>query len=342
VGIYQIVPTLNDPGNKLGNYIVTTNGGTLTVSNALLTITASNSSKTYGQTVTFAGTEFGSSGLVNGDSVTSVTLSSGGAAGTAAVGGYDIAPTNAVGSGLTNYTINYANGTLTISPAALTVTANAQNKTYGGADPGLTYQITSGSLVNGGGFSGALSRVTGENVGNYAIQQGTLSAGPNYTLSYTGASMRILRRILVVRADNKSRVYGQTNPVFTVSYSGFVNGESSSVLGGALVCNTGANSTSPIGNYAIAPSGLSSANYTINYAIGTLTITPAASVTLSMNNMMLTGTGDANVTYTIQASSDLVHWQAIGAATAGGNGVFQFQDLHVTNFTACFYRTTLP
>ena len=58
-----------------------------------LTITAASTSKTYGQAVTFAGTEFtsnapdGSSGLVNGDSIASVTLSSPGAAATAHVSG---------------------------------------------------------------------------------------------------------------------------------------------------------------------------------------------------------------------------------------------------------------
>ena len=53
---------------------------TLTVNTATLTITANSTSKTYGQTVTFAGTEFSETGLVNGDTVTSVTLTSAGAA----------------------------------------------------------------------------------------------------------------------------------------------------------------------------------------------------------------------------------------------------------------------
>ena len=54
----------------------------LNVGPASLTITAANASKTYGQTVTLDGTEFTESGLVNGDSVTGVTLTNAGAAGT--------------------------------------------------------------------------------------------------------------------------------------------------------------------------------------------------------------------------------------------------------------------
>src|SRR5262249_7588282 len=49
---------------------------TLSVTPAALTITANNASKTFGRTLTFAGTEFTASGLVNGDSVSSVTLTS--------------------------------------------------------------------------------------------------------------------------------------------------------------------------------------------------------------------------------------------------------------------------
>src|SRR5262245_28465247 len=39
--------------------------------------------------------------------------------------------------------INSANA-LTVTPGALTVTADAQSKTYGDSDPTLTYTITSG------------------------------------------------------------------------------------------------------------------------------------------------------------------------------------------------------
>ena len=57
------------------------------------------------------------SGLVNGDTVTSVTLTSTGAAATATVAGspYAIVPSAAVGTGLSNYTISYVNGSLTVT-----------------------------------------------------------------------------------------------------------------------------------------------------------------------------------------------------------------------------------
>ncbi len=60
-------------GSGLANYTITYANGSLTVTPAPLTITANNTTKTYGQTETFASTEFTTSGLVNSDAVSSVS-----------------------------------------------------------------------------------------------------------------------------------------------------------------------------------------------------------------------------------------------------------------------------
>ena len=118
-------------GTGLGNYSISYVNGTLTVNPAPLTITANNDSKTYGTPKTFSGTAFTATGLVNGDTITGVTETSTGAAASATVGTYTIVPSAATGTGLSNYTISYVNGTLTVNPAALTITANNDSKTYG-------------------------------------------------------------------------------------------------------------------------------------------------------------------------------------------------------------------
>jgi len=74
------------------DYIITYSSGTLTVNPASLTITANDASKTYGQTGTFAGNAFTITGLVNNDSVASVTETSSGSLATAPAGTYDIVP----------------------------------------------------------------------------------------------------------------------------------------------------------------------------------------------------------------------------------------------------------
>ena len=97
---YAIVPSAAT-GSGLDNYTITYVDGSLTVTTAALTITANSTTKTYGTTLTFAGTEFTDTGLINDDSVTSVTLTSAGAAPTATVDGspYAIVPSAATGTG---------------------------------------------------------------------------------------------------------------------------------------------------------------------------------------------------------------------------------------------------
>jgi phospholipase C len=91
-----------------------------------------------------------------------------------------------------NYTVNgTAATTADITARPITVTADAKAKVYGASDPALTYQITSGTLAGGDTFGGALTREPGEDVGSYAIGQGTLTAGANYELTYVGAGLTI-------------------------------------------------------------------------------------------------------------------------------------------------------
>src|SRR5207248_404226 len=124
-------------GTGLGNYSVSYVNGSLTVSPKALTVTADADasagngqtafSKVYGSALAFAGTEFTTSGLVNGAPVTSATRSGARAAPRATATGRSSAVTigSASGTGLGNYSVSYVNGTLNVSPKALTVTADA-------------------------------------------------------------------------------------------------------------------------------------------------------------------------------------------------------------------------
>ena len=102
---------------------------------------------------------------------------------------------------------------ITVRP--ITVTADAQSKVYGDSDPTLTYRVTSGSLASGDRFSGSLRRVVGKNVGVYAIEQGSLSAGSNYAITYASANLTISERPITVTVDAKSKTYGDSDPALT-------------------------------------------------------------------------------------------------------------------------------
>src|SRR6185503_13253621 len=128
VGSYVIDVALVDPDNKLGNYAVVTNLGSLTVNPAGLTVTADNASRAYGAAnPTFTGSVVG---LVNGDNITATFSTTADA--TSPVGGYPITSSlNDPDGKLGNYTVSSVNGTLTITAIPLTVTADNASRAYG-------------------------------------------------------------------------------------------------------------------------------------------------------------------------------------------------------------------
>ena len=82
--------------------------------------------------------------------------------------------------------------TIRINTIPITVTANALQKVYGTADPVLTYTVVP-ALQSGTSFTGSLVRAAGENVGTYAISQGSLSAGQLYVITYVEANFTIIK-----------------------------------------------------------------------------------------------------------------------------------------------------
>ena len=153
----------------------------------------------------------------------------------------------------------------TINPATVAVTAQAKSKTYGDADPALTY--TAIGLVGDDTLTGALTRASGENVGTYAIQQGTLAASGNYALTYTGANLTINKKALTVTAEAKRKTEGEADPQLTYTVTGLVG---SDTLTGTLARQPGEDA----GTYDITQGTLAASdNYNISFTKGTLTIT---------------------------------------------------------------------
>ena len=184
-----------------------------------------------------------------------------------------------------------APASVTISSAPITVKADTKSKEYGAADPELTYKVTAGSLVSGDSFTGSLARVAGESVGSYAIQQGTLSAGSNYTLTFVPANLTINARPVTVTADAKSKTYGDDDPALT--YTGTLHGTDS--FTGNLTREAGEN----VGSYAIQQGTLSAgSNYTLTFVPANLTIN-ARPVTVTADAKSKTyGDDDPALTYT--------------------------------------------
>jgi hypothetical protein len=268
VGSYPITATLNDPGNALGNYTVSNTPGTLTVTQAALTITADTKSKVYGTgdpALTYT-----SAGLVNGDQL-SGTLTR---AADESVGSYPIQQGTLTASG--NYTITYVPANLTVTPAPAWVTPAAAGKVYGVIDPVLAG--TSGGFLSSDNVTVTYKRVVGEGVGAYTISA-TLSPANvlgNYNITYNTAQFTITQAPLAVGVQPATKAYGSANPTFTPTYAGFVNGDAAAALAGTLTFTTSATASSGVGSYAVTPGGVTSANYSISFTPGTLTVTSSA------------------------------------------------------------------
>ena len=230
-GSYAISANFTDASNRLSNYTISTTPMNFTVNQATLNVSGISTSRTYGAAnPTFS---YSYSGFVNGDNsaVFSGTLNSVDA--TANVNHYDITQGTLSAGG--NYNISYTPGTLTVNPAILTVNATGGlSRIYGDANPALTYTYSGfANSDNASLFTGALgsAATSSSNVGTYQINQGTLLAGGNYTIFYTGNTLTVTPRALSVTADNKTINYGDMDPALTFTYTGLVTGDTANFTG---------------------------------------------------------------------------------------------------------------
>ncbi|MGM9478958.1 MBG domain-containing protein, partial [Pedobacter sp. GSP4] len=268
-----------------GNYALTYVGADLTIGAKNITVTAAAKSKTYGDadpalTYTFA------PALVTGDSFSgALTRAVGENVGTYAINKGTLALNG-------NYALTYVGADLTIGAKTITVTAAAKSKTYGDADPALTYTFAP-ALVTGDSFSGALTRAVGENVGTYAINKGTLALNGNYTLTYVGADLTIGAKTITVTAAAKSKTYGDADPALTYTFApALVTGDSFS---GALARAVGEN----VGTYAINKGTLAlNGNYTLTYVGADLTIGAKTITVTAAAKSKTYGDADPALTYT--------------------------------------------
>ena len=91
-----------------------------------------------------------------------------------------------------------------------TVTADDLSKVYGENDPELTAKVKVGDIIINEGIDYSLSRVEGDNVGDYVITPvGELNQG-YYTIIYNSGTLTINRKVVTITAGSDSRTYDGT------------------------------------------------------------------------------------------------------------------------------------
>jgi len=191
-------------------------------------------------------------------------------------------PITVSGATAANYDISFEDGVLTVQPkVAQTLTFNALPlKKYGNAD--FTANATStnntipvtyaSSNTNVATITGNTVHITGAGTTVItASQAGSLIFFPADPVSQT---LTVDKAALTIGVRDTSKVEGEANPVFTITYTGFMYGETAASLSAPPVVNTAATATSSAGYYTMTPANAASNNYTITYTNGRLTVLP--------------------------------------------------------------------
>ncbi len=287
VGEYRInIGTLADP-----NYIITLERGVLEITPADLIVSVWNDSnnsnvftKDYGDPLPAFG--YAVEGLKNGDSISALDgapVYDTGATKLSDVGEY---PVSVSGFESDNYTIYYVDGVLRVEPKDIIVVVDNKAKEYGDPDPEFTY-TTPDLPVGGTPVVIDLGRNPGEDVGAYIITGNPdPEDNPNYNVVVYPGTLVVTPATIVVSADDKSKTYGDENPVWTYTVTGLKNGDDESVLNGEVVFEVkepngiDVGRTTDIGEYPINISNSSTIdagnNYVVVYEDGKLDILPPA------------------------------------------------------------------
>ena len=153
--------------------------------------------------------------------------------------------------------------------ATVTASSNWQGPTVSGITIGYTYEVNGHPTMLSPGEAPINAR---------AYTASITLGGKEVSVQYT-----INKAELTIKANDNTIVYGDTASDKGVTYSGFVNGENESVLGGELTYTFSYTLGSDTGLYIIMPEGKTSGNYEIKTVPGTLTVTPRE-VTLTWHN----------------------------------------------------------
>ncbi len=320
-----------------------------------VTVSSDNNSPTYGQTITLtanvsavspstglpSGTVtfvdesdnvLGEDVAVDGDGNASIEIS------TLAAGSHTITATFTPD----NDDFNGSSGSMTqaVSPAALTITADDAQMTYGDDPP--AFSGTGDNLVNGDtldslGVTFTTDADSTSPAGTYAIN-GSASNGGNYSITFVAGTLTVNPCALTITANDAQMTYGDDPPAFSGTGDNLVNGDTLDSLG--VTFTTDADSTSPVGPM---PSTASASNgrelLDPHLSPGRLTVNPCA-LTITANDAQMTygddppafsGTGDnlvngdtldsLGVTFTTVAdsTSPAGTYAITGSASSGGN-----------------------
>lgn len=252
------------------NYTFSYVDGTVTIvaGTAPVTLTASSATITYGDdapeiTASYDGFTGGQTEPATAPTCSTTATSS------SPVGTY---PSTCVGAADPNHVITVVNGTVTVLPAAATVTASSPSSAYGAPVAAVTPSYS--GLVNGDVAPAtapvcSTDATSASSAGSYSTSC-VGAADPNYTFSSVDGAYTVTPAAATVTASSATITEGDAIPEITASYSGLVNGDVAPAT--AATCSTTATSASAPGTYPTTCTGAADPNYSFTSVDGTLTV----------------------------------------------------------------------
>ena len=271
------------------NYTSANSSVSLDVGKVTPTITTAPTASaiSYGQTLAASSLSGGAASVSGSFAFTAPTTAPGAGSAAQAV---TFTPTDS-----SNYTVATTTVSVSVNQATPTITwATPSAITYGTALTGTQLNATA-SVAGTFAYSPAAGAVPAAGTQTLGVTF-TPTDATNYTAASGSAALTVGKAVLTVRADDQTRLYGVANPVLTVTYAGFKNGDTSSSLTTAPTVTTTATVACAAGTSALTPSGGVAANYTFSHVAGTLTIVACAPDAPTRVTATL-GNGSADVSF---------------------------------------------
>ena len=252
-------------GAEAQNYDISYKPGTLTVTEAdAVIITAKSYSRAYGDNNPTFEYEVQGAQL---DGVPEITCE---ATKGSPVGTYAIVVKQGT---VKNYNMTFANGTLTVTKAPLTVSAGNYTKKQGDPMPefkasyqGFKNNETEDVLTKKPVIMTTATESSAP--GEYPVTVSGAEA-QNYDINYQSGTLSVTEAdAVIITAKSYSRTYGDNNPTFEYEVQG-------AQLDGVPEITCEATKGSPVGTYAIVVKQGTVKNYNVTFANGTLTVTKA-------------------------------------------------------------------
>jgi uncharacterized protein (TIGR02145 family) len=300
----------------VGNYMVTTVNGTLTIDPKLVTVKAQDKTFVYTGTAQ-SWPQYDVVGLIGDDAISAVVT-----------GSITFPSESPVTNELTsyeftsgtpgNYSVTTHNGSLTMTNAsvALTITAASQSWTYdGNVHSNSAVTVTSGTLLAGDALeanaTGSVTNVSGTAVGNtiapgYKVMHGTEDVSANYVISTQAGKLTIKPKAVTVTANSDAFTYDGTahsNNGYVVN--GLVGSDAiSAVVTGSITFPSQSPATNTLTSYQFTAG--TPGNYSVTKTNGQLTMTPAnvpITITAASDSKTYDGTALTNATVTVTSGS---------------------------------------